>query len=115
MPMEKSVSPIPESVLKVAINPVPHLSRSIRGESVLVTGAGSGMGRSTAFVFAREGARVAVTDVNANAADRVAADIIAEGGDACAWRFDVSDVPTIGTLVHEIGNAMNGIDILINN
>src|SRR5213083_1069376 len=43
------------------------LSRSVKGLTVLVTGAASGMGRATALVFAAEGANVAVTDINAEA------------------------------------------------
>jgi 3-oxoacyl-[acyl-carrier protein] reductase len=73
------------------------------------------MGRATALVFAREGARVAVTDVNADAAVAVAAEIAAEGGDARAWPLDVSDAPSIARVVPEIGSVMRGIDILINN
>ena len=57
------------------MDPVPHLSRSVAGKIVLVTGAASGMGRATAHVFAREGAKVAVTDVTFEAADAVAAAI----------------------------------------
>jgi 3-oxoacyl-[acyl-carrier protein] reductase len=97
------------------MNTVPHISRSIRGASVLVTGAGSGMGRSTAFVFAREGARVAVTDINADAATTVAFEITAEGGDARGWRLDVADAAAIAQIVPEIGHDMGGINILINN
>jgi 3-oxoacyl-[acyl-carrier protein] reductase len=73
------------------------------------------MGRSTAFVFAREGARVAVTDISADAAARVAADIVAEGGVARAWPFDVADGQRIARLVPEIAGELGGIDILINN
>lgn len=62
------------------MDPVPHLSRSVSGKVALVTGAASGMGRATAHVFAREGAKVAVTDVRAEDAEAVAAEIRAEGG-----------------------------------
>src|SRR5215469_8551910 len=54
------------------MDPVPDLSRSLKGLCVLVTGAASGMGRATATGFAREGAKVAVTDVRLEDAERVA-------------------------------------------
>ena len=66
------------------MEPVPHLSRSVKGLTVLVTGAASGMGRATAFVFAREGANVAVTDRELAPSEAVAAEIRAEGGSAQA-------------------------------
>jgi len=51
------------------------LSRSVKGLTVLVTGAASGMGRATALVFAAEGANVAVTDLNAETTQAVAGEI----------------------------------------
>ena len=62
-----------------------QLSRSIAGRTALVTGAASGMGRATAHLFADEGAAVAVTDVNSDGAEAVAAEIDAAGGRARAW------------------------------
>ncbi len=56
-----------------------QLSRSVRGLTVLVTGAAGGMGRATARVFAAEGARVAVTDYAAEGAQAVAAEITGRG------------------------------------
>lgn len=97
------------------MDPVPHLSRSMKGKIALVTGAASGMGRATAHVFAREGARVAVTDVRFDDAEAVAADIRAEGGEARAWAFDVGDAAVIERLVPEMAEHFGGLDAVINN
>ena len=95
--------------------PVPHLSRSVEGLVALVTGAASGMGRATATVLAREGARVAVTDVNGAGAEAVAEEIRAEGGNAHAWAFDVGDPERIARLVPEIAEHFGGLDVVVNN
>jgi 3-oxoacyl-[acyl-carrier protein] reductase len=97
------------------MDPVPDLSRSVKGLGVLVTGAASGMGRATATVFAREGAKVAVTDVRAEDAERVAAEIRAEGREATAWALDVADAEAIGRIVPEIAEQLGGLDCLVNN
>src|SRR5580704_7108598 len=97
------------------MDPVPHLSRSVAGLAVLVTGAASGMGRATATVFAREGAKVAVTDVRADDAEAVAAGIRAEGGEAVAWALDVADAAAIARVVPEIAERFGGLDCVINN
>ena len=57
------------------MDPVKKLNRSVRGLSVLVTGAASGMGRATAHAFADEGAKVAVTDFKGDGAEAVAKEI----------------------------------------
>ncbi len=97
------------------MDPVPNLSRSVAGKIVLVTGAASGMGRATAHVFAREGAKVAVTDRRLEDAEAVAAEIRAEGGEARAWAFDVGDAATIARLVPEIAGHFGGLDVVVNN
>ena len=61
-----------------------QLSRSVKGLTVLVTGAASGMGRATALVFAAEGANVAATDISAEATRAVASEIASSGGSAKA-------------------------------
>ena len=76
-----------------------QLSRSVRGLTVLVTGAASGMGRATARVFAAEGANVAVTDYAADDARAVAAEITESGGIAKAWTLDVANRDDISTVV----------------
>ena len=56
----------------------PPLSRSIAGRTAIVTGAASGMGRATAILFASEGAKVAVTDLDQASCDAVVAEIAAK-------------------------------------
>ena len=69
-----------------------ELSRSVKGLTVLVTGAASGMGRATARVFAAEGANVAVTDFDEQGAQAVAKEIAAKRpASAKAWKLDVAD------------------------
>lgn len=92
-----------------------RFSRSLKGSAALVTGAGSGMGAATAKVFAAEGARVAVTDVNHEGAEAVATEIRAAGGDAQAWALDVADPEAIQRVVAEIAEHFGGLDALVNN
>lgn len=91
------------------------LSRSLKGSVVLVTGAGSGMGAATARVFAAEGARVAVTDVNGTAAEAVAQAIRDAGREAAAWTLDVSDLAQIQSVIAEIVDRFGALDALVNN
>ena len=67
-----------------------NLSRSIKGKVVLITGAGSGMGRATAHLFSDEGAKVIVTDINKDRADRVTKEITDSKGEAINLELDVS-------------------------
>jgi 3-oxoacyl-[acyl-carrier protein] reductase len=92
-----------------------ELSRSVKGLTVLVTGAASGMGRATAHVFAAEGANVAVTDRAGGGAETVAREISGTGGSACAWRLDVADQSEIATVVDAVARHFGGIDIIVNN
>jgi 3-oxoacyl-[acyl-carrier protein] reductase len=78
----------------------------------LVTGAGSGFGAGIARTFAREGARVALVDINANAAGAVAAAI---GANAIALHADVSRRPDVERAVDATVAAFGGLDILVNN
>ena len=80
-----------------------------------MTGAASGMGRATAHLFADEGARVAVTDLDQDAVDRVVEEIRGAGGLASGWTLDVTDGSRIREVVGEIASALGEIDILVNN
>ncbi|MGJ4908464.1 SDR family NAD(P)-dependent oxidoreductase [Bradyrhizobium oligotrophicum] len=92
-----------------------QLSRSVKGLIVLITGAASGMGRATARVFADEGARVAVTDVDEDGARAVAADILAGGGTARGWRLDLADRDAISAVIGDAAAHFGGLDIVVNN
>jgi 3-oxoacyl-[acyl-carrier protein] reductase len=92
-----------------------QLSRSVKGLTVLVTGAASGMGRATARVFAAEGANVAVTDHDAVGARKVADEIVANAGSAKAWPLDVAHPDLIKMVVDDVAEHFGGLDIIVNN
>jgi 3-oxoacyl-[acyl-carrier protein] reductase len=89
--------------------------RTVRGRVALVTGAASGMGAATAAVFAADGARVAVCDVNADGAGRTARAARDAGGDAEAFPADLADPVQIVELVERVGARFGRLDILVNN
>ncbi len=92
-----------------------ELSRSVAGKVVLVTGAGSGMGRATAEVFAAEGAHVALTDLAGSPIEEIAAGLRGRGLSAQAWVLDVSDAAAIRAVVADIAARLGGLDVLVNN
>ncbi len=84
----------------------------LEGKTALVTGAGSGIGKCIAETYVREGARVAVVDLDADAAKTVAR---ALGNNAVALRADVSKKADIKAAVEETVAAFGALDILVNN
>ncbi|HSD65123.1 MAG TPA: glucose 1-dehydrogenase [Vicinamibacteria bacterium] len=82
---------------------------------VLVTGAGSGIGRATALAFAREGAAVAAADISAARAESVVAEAKAAGGRAVAVPCDVSKLEHCARAVRETEASLGPLDILVNN
>ena len=85
------------------------------GKRVVVTRAGSGIGRETALAFARRGALVLCTDINAEAAASTASIIIREGGDALSRKCDVSNTRSMEALANYVEKELGAPDILINN
>jgi 3-oxoacyl-[acyl-carrier protein] reductase len=82
---------------------------------VLITGAGSGLGRESAIELAREGSRIAVVDVNAEGSAETVASIVAAGGEAFAVHGDVADSASVQKAVAEVLAHFGTIDILVNN
>ncbi len=87
----------------------------LEGKSAIVTGAASGLGREIALTFAREGARVAVADLDRVAADRVAAEIRAAGGEGIGVAMDVASEDAVTAGVTATVAAFGGVDILVSN
>lgn len=85
------------------------------GKVALVTGAASGIGRATALLLAREGARVAAADIDADGAERVASEVAAAGGDALALRLDVTAEESWRDVVDQTVGRFGRLDVLVNN
>jgi NAD(P)-dependent dehydrogenase (short-subunit alcohol dehydrogenase family) len=89
--------------------------RRLEDKIALVTGAGAGIGRAIAETFAREGAVVAVTDCDGEAAKEVADAIVKANGAASAHAADVTDTQQVKALLAEIGAKHGRLDVLVNN
>ena len=87
----------------------------LEGKVALITGAGAGIGRATAELFAGEGASIAVADYDEAAAQRTCAAISTRGGNAIALQVDVSQPDQVDAMVQATVQAFGGIDILFNN
>jgi NAD(P)-dependent dehydrogenase (short-subunit alcohol dehydrogenase family) len=96
----------------------------LEGRVAVITGAGNGIGRERALLFAREGARVVVNDLGGlgdgtgadpSAAERVVEEIVAAGGEAVANHDDVADFDAAGRLIGQAVEAYGRLDVLVNN
>lgn len=87
----------------------------LAGKTALITGAGSGIGREAALLFAAEGASVAIVDINPEAAEESARLVTEKGGTALALAADVSSADQIGAAVDRAAEALGGLDVLYNN
>src|SRR3972149_12244081 len=96
----------------------------LKGKVALIAGAGLGLGRATALLFAREGARVVVNDLSGRRAEEAAAEINGAGRPACspgrrrkalAVRADVTRAAEVEAMVAEARRRFGPINVLVNN
>jgi 3-oxoacyl-[acyl-carrier protein] reductase len=87
----------------------------LSGTTAVVTGAGRGMGRATATELARNGADVVVNDLDADVAERTAAEAREHGADAIGLAADVSDEAAVAALFETATEELGDVDVLVNN
>jgi NAD(P)-dependent dehydrogenase (short-subunit alcohol dehydrogenase family) len=90
-------------------------AQRLAGKRVLMTAAGSGIGRASAELFAEHGAAIAVADIDAAKAAETVAAIVAAGGRAVAIEADVSKEAAVRAMVDRARLELGGIDVLFNN
>ena len=86
-----------------------------KNRTVIITGGAGGIGGATCRRFAAEGARVAVFDINLEAAQKVADEINVSGGSAAAFKCDITDRVAVDVAVAETIDQLGSIDVLVNN
>jgi NAD(P)-dependent dehydrogenase (short-subunit alcohol dehydrogenase family) len=91
------------------------MAGKLDGRVAFITGAGSGIGRAAAELFAAEGAAVAVVDLNGEAAAETVAKVVAEGGRAVALAANVAVAAEVEAAVARTVEELGGLDVLYNN
>lgn len=87
----------------------------VEGKVALITGAGKGIGRETALLLAREGAKLAVTDIDNEAGEAVVAEMSAMGGKATFWHQDVTDEDRWEVVLAEVKAKFGQLNAVVNN
>lgn len=87
----------------------------LQNKTAVITGGGGGIGGATCHRFAQDGAKVAVLDLNLDAAEKIAGDIRAAGGAAEAIRCDIADRKSVDTAIATTTDKLGPVDILVNN
>lgn len=87
----------------------------LKDKIIIITGAGSGIGKSTAALFASEGATVIIADVQEDSGKAAATEIEATGGNAMFIPCDVTDASSTTVMADQVFNTFGRIDVLFNN
>lgn len=87
----------------------------LQNKVAIITGAGSGIGREAALLFAREGAKVVVAEMNEQTGEKTASDIQSAGGDALFYTTDVSQSASMQHLVRVTESTFGKLDVMFNN
>ncbi|MFW9976294.1 MAG: SDR family NAD(P)-dependent oxidoreductase [Candidatus Thorarchaeota archaeon] len=85
------------------------------GKVAIITGAARGIGKATAWAFAKRGAIAVIADINGEGAEKVAADIQKKGYNAIAYTIDVSNKTSVDEMVEDVFKKYGRIDVLVNN
>ena len=89
--------------------------KRVEGKVAVITGGASGIGKATCLLLAREGAKVAVTDIKDDTGQKVVDEIEAFGGIAKYWHLDTSNEDNVGGVFNDIVHEFGSLDVLINN
>src|SRR5919201_6663596 len=88
---------------------------ALKNKVALITGGASGIGRATALLFAKEGAKVAIADLNSDTGQGVVGEIVSNGGQALFARADVTDAGDCAQVVERVAREFGAIHVLFNN
>lgn len=87
----------------------------LKDKICIITGSGNGIGKTTAFKFAEEGAKVAVCDVNMESVEATVREITDKGGEALGFKVDVTNKEDISNMVKSLMEKYGRVDVLVNN
>jgi len=87
----------------------------VKDKIVIITGAGSGIGKATAMHFAYHGAKVVVSDINLESAKKVAEAIVTNGGESLPIKTDVTNFIEVEQLIQKTVDAFGQLDVMVNN
>ena len=91
------------------------MANLLTGKIALVTGAGSGIGQAISVAYAKEGAKVVITDLDLVGCHQTLEKIQEAGGQGWVYALDVTDVAAVQTLARQVQTEVGNIDILVNN
>ena len=100
------------SIFEEDLDEMAKQPRSLSGKVAVVTGGGRGIGKALSLALAREGARVAIGDVDRESAERAAAEL---GETAVGLHLDVTDLPGFTAFLDEVESRLGPIDVIVNN